>query len=141
VEDLLPVLANSNGIIPHSKRKSLSNTSQVVSYMPIKPTAMVSLSVRKEEPYDEPNEEPNERIKVVNNLSQINRALQSGTFKPLPTSAKVEYQKIVDQSIKDAPFKPVKEEKKNKSSEYKSVPINSELTEKEYKNTRTCEKL
>jgi hypothetical protein len=126
VDNLLSVLANSDKMISPSKRKPLASTSQVVSQMPIKPLAMVSSSVRKEEL----DEEPNERIKVGNNLSHVQRAMRSQTFKPLPSEGQDEYQKIVDQSIKDASFKPVKEEKKSKSSEYKSVPINPELTEK-----------
>jgi hypothetical protein len=86
---------------------------------------MVSASVR---------EEPKaQRINVGSNLSDVRRALKSGTFKPLTLADKDEYEKIVDKSVKDDSFKPVKEEKKSKPAEYKPFPINPELTKKEAK--------
>lgn len=113
-----PPVPVEHGLISRFKRKIVD----VVAPESAQPTAMVSYSKSKP-PADNPKsvavplnlsaivssvkriEEPNERINIGSNLSQVQRALQSGTFKPLPPARDAEYQKIVDKSIKDANFK------------------------------------
>ena len=67
-------------------RKSLANTSSVQT------------------------KEPQQRIHVGSNFSQVQRALRSQTFKPLPAESledEEDYEEIVDKSVKDAELKPV----------------------------------
>lgn len=85
-----------------AQQQSLTSTDQVVSpALPSKPVAMVSATLREEE------EPQSKRINIGSNLSQVQRALKSKAFQPLPPAGKEEYEEVVDKSVKYAEFKPL----------------------------------